>query len=123
MITKRVNANSISSAASVTSKYAIVSNHIGGALYAAGDLADSMIQTGGEFVGGQFWEYEYEKFFVDDDADGIPTLYRQSMDTGAPEALVVGIEDIRIRINQRESSDNLGEFVTVSDGLAPTNLD
>ena len=123
LITKRVNANSISSAASVTSKYAIVSNHIGGALYDSGDLSDTMIQTGGEFVGGQFWEYEYEKFFVDDDADGIPTLYRQSMDTGLPEALVTGIEDIRIRINQRESSDKLGEFVTTSEGRSPTELD
>ena len=123
LVTKRVNANSISSAASVTSKYAIVSNHIGGALYDSGDLTDSMIQTGGEFVGGQFWEYEYEKFFVDDDADGIPILYRQSMNTGTPEALVAGIEDIRIRINQRESSDNLGEFGTTSDGRNPRDLD
>lgn len=123
LITKRVSANPASSAAAVTSKYAIVSNHIAGALYATGDLADSMIQTGGEFVGGQFWEYEYEKFFVDDDDDGVPTLYRQSMDTGTPQALVAGVEDIRIRINQRQSSDNLGEFVTTSDAFNPGALD
>jgi type IV pilus assembly protein PilW len=108
-----------------TSRVFFVTNGRGGAYQVSTATAAQTAMTANP--NEQYWEYQTRMYFVRDDANGVPTIYRKDLEVtggtvtmGAEQALVTGLVQVGIYYGVDNAGyDNLGNFTTgTRDGVA-----
>ena len=94
-----------------TQRTYVMSNTTKGVLF---DGADTLPTTtdGGDVPGGVAWEYFSTIYYVSNNGDGVPTLYRKrlvSNQWGAKEEVALGVERLYIQFGVDSSGDGVAD--------------
>ncbi len=89
----------------------IMSNETKGIIFDGADALPTTVD-GGDVPGGQAWEYSNIIYYVSNNSDGVPTLYRKRLVSntwGTKEEVAVGVERLHVEFGVDTSGDGVAD--------------
>ena len=93
-----------------TNKTYIMSNSVTGMLFDGDDTPPTTTAIGGDVPNGQAWEYIVAIYYVANNAEGIPTLFRKSLSGntwGSVEEVALGVEKMHLQFGVDSTGDGV----------------